>query len=103
LGVKRRNIELGLQVMLRAGLVEIQPANDGISYRASDGAANFLALLESDYASQLDRVAEWVITTINDLQEDDDFRIYMANAVGHWPAELSDHISSGPSPEGLSL
>ena len=90
LGVKRRNIELGLQVMLRAKLVEISPNADGIIYQASDEAANFLALMESQYVSRLDNAAEWVKTTFGDLQQDADFRARMAQVRQNWTTELSD-------------
>ena len=70
LGVKRRDLELGLQVMLRAGLVEVLPQDGGIYYRATDGAGNFLALLESEYAARLDDRADWVIGTLGSLPDD---------------------------------
>jgi hypothetical protein len=97
LGVKRRNIELGLQVMLRARLVEISPNAGGIIYRASDEAASFLALMESQYVSRLDSAAEWVTTTFGDLHEDADFRARMAQIRQNWPSEFSDQSTRGQS------
>jgi hypothetical protein len=103
LGVKRRNIEQGLQVMLRAKLVEITPNAGGILYRASDGAANFLALLESNYVSSLGVAAEWVTTTFGDLRDEAEFRDRMAQVRRNWPAELSDQTAFGQSPAGWFL
>jgi hypothetical protein len=97
LGVKRRNIELGLQVMLRAKLVEFEPNAGGILYRASDGAANFLALMQSQYVSRLDSAAEWVTENFGDLQEDQDFRSRMAQVRQNWSAEFSDQSVLGQS------
>jgi hypothetical protein len=98
LGVKRRNIELGLQVMLRAKLVELSPNAGGFIYRASDEAASFLALMESQYVSRLDSAAEWVTANFGDLQEDADFRARMAQVRQNWPSELSDQSILGQSP-----
>jgi len=92
LGVKRHDLELGLQVMLRAGLVEILPQDGGIYYRASDGADNFLALLESEYAASLNNRADWVMSTLGNLPSDRELRAHMAQTVGHWLAEFSQDV-----------
>lgn len=98
LGVKRRDLELGLQVMLRAGLVEIWPRNGGIYYRASDGANNFLLLLESEYVKHLINRAQWVMSTLGSLPSDEELRTYMARTVGHWLVEFSQDIFPDRSP-----
>jgi hypothetical protein len=97
LGVKRRDLELGLRVMIRAGLVEVIPQDDGIYYRASDGAGNFLALLEAEYAIELSERASWVVSTLGSLRTDTDLREYMTRTVGHWIVEFSQDILSPES------
>jgi hypothetical protein len=77
--------------------VEISPNAGGIIYRASDEAANFLALMESQYVSRLDSAAEWVMATFGDLREDGDFRARMAQVRQNWPSELSDQSILGQS------
>jgi hypothetical protein len=92
LGVKRRDLAHGLQVMLRAGLVEMVPRDGGIFYRASDGANAFLGLMESEYVARLTSRAGWVMNTLGSLPSDHELRTYMAQTVGHWLVEFSQDV-----------
>jgi hypothetical protein len=69
LGVKRTVIEQGLQVMLRAGLIEMFATETGIQFRASDNAYSFVSILGVDYATSLRRRATWVVQHFGDLSE----------------------------------
>jgi hypothetical protein len=70
LGVKRAVIEQGLQVMLRAGLVEMISKDSGIQFQASDRAFNFVSILDSDYAVALHSRVKWVLQYFTDLSEE---------------------------------
>ena len=69
LGVKRTVIEQGLQVMLRAGLIEMSAAETGIRFQASDSAYSFVSILGADYATALRERARWVAQHFGDLSE----------------------------------
>ena len=68
-GMKRKTIEQGLEVMIRAGLAEMEVSVDGIHFRASDRAYGFVNILASDYATGLHDRASWVIDHFQDLSE----------------------------------
>jgi hypothetical protein len=91
-GIKRRDIELGLQVMLRAGLVELVTQDSGIYYRASEEASNFLGMLESNYIVTLADRASWVVANLGSMNTDDELRDRMTQAVGHWSSEFSRSV-----------
>jgi hypothetical protein len=60
LGIKQSLVEDGLQVMIRAGMVEPQMDSEGIRYRATEEAAGFIGVLRSEYLKQLEERATWV-------------------------------------------
>src|SRR3954470_8294439 len=51
-GMKRKIIEQGLEVMIRADLAELDAGANGIEFWASDRAYGFVNLLGSEYALQ---------------------------------------------------
>jgi hypothetical protein len=69
LGMKRRTIEEGLQLMIRAELVEMRSTEGGINYQASDKAYEFVSILTSAYAKSLHVRATWVIAHFENLNE----------------------------------
>jgi hypothetical protein len=69
LGVKRAVIEQGLQVMLRAGLVEMSAAESGIRFQASDSAYSFVSILGAEHARLLRDRTRWVVQHFGDLSE----------------------------------
>jgi hypothetical protein len=70
LGMKRKLIEDGLNVLARAGLTEVHLSADGISYSASEDAAGFVNILTSPYLKLLVERAHWVGSEIanNDIE-----------------------------------
>jgi hypothetical protein len=64
--VKRELIEHGLQVMIRAGLINVRVSADGILYAASERAISFLKLLEASYVRDLKERADWVVSRYAD-------------------------------------
>lgn len=90
LGLKRRDLALGIEVMLRAGLVDVVARSGGICYRANSSGASFLGLLETAYARVLMDRAAWVSTRIDDIADDSFMRTSMMSSLGHWFAELTD-------------
>lgn len=87
LAVKRRTIESGLQVMIRAGLAQMDSGEDGIEFYASEDAQGFVSLLTTNYAVALHDRAAWVITHFGELNEET-LRREMRNASAHWSEEL---------------
>ena len=58
--VRRRLIEASLQLMQRCHLVDQESAEEGIVYRASEEAAAYVELLETDYSVQMKACARWL-------------------------------------------
>lgn len=71
LGIKRSVLEHGIQVMSRAGLIDVVVSTRGLSYRASEAAAPFLRLVHSPLLVRLTQVAEWAISDFGDLPAPD--------------------------------
>lgn len=67
LGIKRSVLEHGIQVMSRAGLVDVVVSSEGLNYRASEAAAPFLRLVRSPFLDRLTRAAEWAVGEFGDL------------------------------------
>ncbi|MER7861081.1 ABC-three component system middle component 2 [Amycolatopsis japonica] len=61
-GVKRKSITEGLQVMMRAGLVELIGSDSGFEYKASERAGSFLGLLEAPHVGRLRERAAWAVS-----------------------------------------
>jgi hypothetical protein len=60
LGMRRRLIEQGLLVLMRAGLADMTATQAGFLYRATEEASSFLDVLEAPYLGQLKERAEWL-------------------------------------------
>lgn len=67
LGIKRTVLEHGIQVMLRAGLIDVVVSSKGLNYRASEAAAPFLRLVSSPLLDKLRQAAEWAVGDFGDL------------------------------------
>lgn len=100
-GLKRRDLAVGIEVMLRAGLIDVVAQSGGICYRANDSGVSFLGLLEASYAQMLMGRAAWLATQINSIASDSDMRNSLAATLGHWSTEFiaMDAISPLPNPE----
>ena len=87
LGVKRKAIEEGLQVMLRAHLVEMSADELGIEFLASDNAYSFVSTLASQYATTLHERVGWIFERFNDLSEES-LRQEMRTIFESWSEEF---------------
>lgn len=94
LGMKRRTIEQGLEVMIRAGLAEISAGQAGIRFVASERAYGFVNLLASEYAGTLRSRATWVIGHFGDLSEIS-LRSEMRSIFDQWSEEFEPIDSTG--------
>jgi len=87
LGIKRGLIQDGIQVLERAGLVELQAGSTGITYRATERSPGFVGLLESPYVANLRERAQWVANEIHPL-EPRELRLAMARVFEKWSEEF---------------
>jgi hypothetical protein len=71
LGIKRSVLEHGVQVMSRAGMIDLVTTANGVTYRASEEAAPFLRLIDSSLADALRDVADWSITQFGEVSTDE--------------------------------
>lgn len=94
LGLRRRLIEQGLMVLLRAGLADMTATDDGFMYGATDEAASFLSALEAPYVGQLIERADWLTSTY--MHEGTDVREGMNQITQRW----SDRIHVSPADLG---
>jgi hypothetical protein len=88
LGIKRRLIDGGLQVLVRAGLAEMRVADQGVMFLAGESAAGFLAVLDSPYAIALKERSAWVAAQMSAL-DDAGLREQMRTVLGTWTEEFN--------------
>lgn len=100
LGIKRTMIERGVQVMVRAGMVEVLVDPDGLLYMASEDANVFLELLRSPYLLSLSDVAEWVAREFGELTEEE-IRERMSEIVGMWREQFAFPEENGAARPNL--
>ncbi|MFM9709157.1 ABC-three component system middle component 2 [Streptomyces galilaeus] len=96
LGMRRRLIEQGLMVLLRAGLVDMAATDDGFMYGATEEAASFLHVLESPYVGQLTERADWLTSTY--MHEGTDVREGMKQITQRWSGRITagnPHLGEG--------
>jgi hypothetical protein len=86
LGVRRASVEEGLQVMLRAGLVDMRASGAGLRYEAGDEAHSFVSALASGYIADLRDRSQWVVEQFGALSEEE-IRRQTAAIFGSWPDE----------------
>ena len=70
LGLKRTVLDHGVQLMARAGMVDLVTTAEGMTYRAGEAAAPFLRLLDSPLLGALEEVATWAVDEFGDLNTD---------------------------------
>lgn len=63
--VRRSLVAAGLKLMQLCHLVEEDGTPDGLIWRASDSAASYLELLESDYSVRLKQCAAWLAVEVH--------------------------------------
>lgn len=92
LGIKRELVLRGVEVLIRSRLAHMETRRDGIHFWASESAAGFAGLLESEYATALSSRASWILSHFANA-DDDAIREAMRTASGHW-AEEFEHMSA---------
>jgi hypothetical protein len=86
LGMRRRLIEQGLIVLMRAGLADMTADDGGFLYGATEEATSFLDVLEAPYVGQLKHRAAWLIAAY--LRDSADVREDMKQITQRW----ADHF-----------
>ncbi|GGR51743.1 ABC-three component system middle component 2 [Streptomyces aurantiogriseus] len=61
LGMKRRLIQEGLEVLMRAGLAQVAATGDGLVYQATKRGSGFVGILEAPYVGELRERAQWAV------------------------------------------
>jgi hypothetical protein len=97
-GLKRRDLAMGIEVVLRAGLIDVVAQSGGICYRANSSGVSFLGLLESGYVQLLTDRATWVATHVDTIASDSAMRRSLAASLGHWLVEFTDVDAILPPP-----
>jgi len=85
--VRRKIVEQALLLMMTRQLIERDIGAYGIRYRAGENAAPFLAALESDYLKDLKDRANWLVSALGKLS-DQDFRAMMRKFFDDWVEEF---------------
>ncbi len=81
--VRRRLVEASLELMQRCHLIDQESADEGIIYRASDEAAAYVELLETEYSMQMKVCARWVAEQVKSLTKAH-FKILVREHIGDW-------------------
>lgn len=81
--VRRRLVEASLQLMQRCHLVDQESADEGIIYRASDEAAAYVELLETDYSIQMKTCARWIAEQVR-IHSKAQFKRLVREHIGDW-------------------
>jgi hypothetical protein len=81
--VRRRLVEVSLDLMRRCHLIDQDSAEDGLIYRASDDAASYVELLEAEYSRRLKDCATWLATQVRQRSKSG-FKIYARERIGDW-------------------
>lgn len=82
LGLRRKLVEEGLVVLMRAGLADMTATDDGFLYGATEESESFLAVLEAPYVARLKERAEW-LTSVH-VYEGTDVRDGMKRITQDW-------------------
>lgn len=92
IGLKRSVIEHGLQVMTRAGMVDLVATTDGVTYRASEQAAPFLRLVDSPLLAELNEIAVWSASEFDGLTTEG-LRDRIRSVANAWTEQWTDDAS----------
>ncbi|WP_309501137.1 ABC-three component system middle component 2 [Saccharopolyspora gloriosae] len=71
LGVRRANVNEGLRVMLRAGLIDMRTSSTGLRYEAGEEAHSFISSLASSHIAELRNRSQWVVEQFGTLSEEE--------------------------------
>jgi hypothetical protein len=87
LGIKRKLVLDGVEVLVRSGLAQMESQPEGIRFWASESAEGFAHLLETEYARALASRAAWAVDHFAELS-DSEMRQAMRTVSGHWAEEF---------------
>ena len=85
--VRREPLQNGLLLFHSRGLIEKRYRETGVYYSAGESTESFLAVLESDYASQLILRAKWVVSTFSE-EPIESLEALINRNLGRWGAEF---------------
>jgi hypothetical protein len=92
--VRHALVQSGLYLLLTRQLVERQPKESGIVYRATDEAQSFLDNLGSEYMRGLRNRADWVADTFGDMT-DGELNSFIGQRFARWTTEFQTSESAG--------
>jgi hypothetical protein len=98
LGMRRRLIEQGLVVLMRAGLASMTATESGFLYVATEEAPGFIEVLESPYVHQLRERAAWLTEVY--APEGTDVREGMRQITQRWSERFNASALGGGEDEG---
>lgn len=87
--VRRRLVEDSLNLMRRFHLIELRVSDDGLTYRATDEAAGYVELLESEYSIRLKVAARWIADEIG-VRGKNGFLNTVRRQLGEWATAFID-------------
>ncbi|MGO4724853.1 MULTISPECIES: ABC-three component system middle component 2 [unclassified Inquilinus] len=90
--VRRRLIEASLLLMQRCHLIDQESAEDGFVYRASEEAAAYVELLETDYSVQMKACARWLAEQVRSHSKAQ-FKRLVRERIGDW----TEAFQTGPT------
>lgn len=88
LAMKYDRVRSGLQVLLRADLVEMHATSDGFEYLAADSAESFTRLLKSEQATLLSSTARWVWENIGSTERAES-ELAVSEVSSRWLSEVN--------------
>lgn len=90
LGMRRRLIEQGLVVLMRAGLAEVIVESGGLLYTATEESESFLGIMEAPYLNGLKDRAAWLVAT--HMHEEANVREGMKAITARWAERVEDQV-----------
>lgn len=85
--VKRKAIQIGLNSVVRKGILDVFYTEDGIKYSTNAHSEHFLSYFESDYFKQLSFFAQKVASRFNNYSLNEMMQ-YFRQHIGHWKGEF---------------
>lgn len=89
--VRRRIIKEGLNTISRKGLIVAEYSEQGIKYKASEEAKDFLSYFESEYYGQIRYYANLVSERFNHFSISE-LSVYFKEHIGKWKGEFEKEI-----------
>ncbi|MCR8852861.1 ABC-three component system middle component 2 [Lysinibacillus fusiformis] len=89
--VRRRIIKEGLNLIAKKGLIDTEYSKEGVKYRASEFAEDFLSYFESNYYKQIVYYATLVSDKFNSFSFQE-LSSYFKEHIGHWKGEFEKEV-----------